>query len=265
MMKYTTVSSVLILLSSLSVPTFANQESKPRNIAKSTSPSSSVGEADEVILDQQLGVLATPDGEVIGGVIDFVFDLQANRVLYTAGVLHSSEDSKSRVFVFPWRVVQMHPDLNAFTLSEDKTILQKAPSFPLEAWPDLPPARLKAALTTAWKEKDSQNSAASLAPDIALSKASDLIGKTVKNAGGKDIGTLAELLIDPEKGSIAYAILSLDVSGSNSQTLFYPLLWTTVQVDPVQLTFVVPDFVKEEFHDHSLLFGPQTRAGSSYL
>ena len=197
-------------------------------------------------------MFTTPDGKVIGAVVDFIFDLRANHILYVAGVPLASEESRSRVFIFPWSSVQVNLELNSFVLNEDKTSFKEAPSFSAEAWPSLPSAQWKAAINAAWKDKRNAHSAAAPAADQALARASDLIGKMVKTAKGEDVGALAELLVDPEKASIAYAIISFDDSGNNSHILFYSLPWTTVQADPVQLTFVVPDFVKDELHAPSL-------------
>jgi sporulation protein YlmC with PRC-barrel domain len=249
MTKITTALALFILLSGFSAPTFASQGNAPWEAVESTPPSTSTNDAEEIFSESQPGVLTTPEGEILGAVVDFIFDLRANRILYTVGVLHSSEEFEDRVFVFPWKVAQVDIDTNSFTLKEGKTLLPKAPSFPLDAWLTLPPAQWTAAINAAWKEKESANFAKAPASDPVLSRASDLIGKTVKTAKGEDVGALAELLVDPEKGSIAYAIISFDDSGNNSHILFYSLPWTAVQADPVQLTFVVPDFVKEKLHD----------------
>jgi sporulation protein YlmC with PRC-barrel domain len=213
--------------------------------------SASTNEVEEMLSDSQPSVLTTSNGDVIGAVVDFVFDLRANRILYVAGVLQAPEEFKNRVFIFPWSLVQVDLDLNSFALNEYKTIFKEAPSFSADAWPSLPTAQWKTAINAAWKEKRNAHPATP-ASDQVWARASDLIGKTVKTAKGEDVGALAELLVDPEQGSIAYAIISFDDSGDNSHVLFYSLPWTTVQADPVQLTFVVPDFVKEELHNPSL-------------
>ncbi|MGE0684225.1 MAG: PRC-barrel domain-containing protein [Candidatus Binatia bacterium] len=212
----------------------------------------SSSETEETLADSQSGVLTTPDGEIIGAVVDFIFDLKANHILYVAGVLHTSEEFKNRVLIFPWSAVQVNLELNSFVLTEDKTMFKEAPSFSADAWPSLPTAQWKTAINAALKEKRNAHFATLPASDLVLARANDLIGKTVKTAKGEDVGALAELLVDPEQGSIAYAIISFDDSGNNSHLLFYSLPWTTVQADPVQLTFVVPDFVKDELHTPSL-------------
>jgi sporulation protein YlmC with PRC-barrel domain len=249
MTKITTALSLFVLTSGFSAPTFARHENASWETVASTPPSTSTDDAENVFADSQPGMLTTPDGEIIGAVVDFIFDLRANRILYVAGVLHAPEEFKNRVFIFPWSMMQVNLDLNSFALNEDKTIFKKSPSFSADAWPSLPSAQWKTAINAAWKEKRSAHFTAAPASNQALSRASDLIGKTVKTAKGEDVGALAELLVDPENGSIAYAIISFDDSGNNSHILFYSLPWTTVQADPVRLTFVVPDFVKEELHD----------------
>src|SRR5262249_24091406 len=71
-----------------------------------------------------------------------------------------------------------------------------------------------------------------------LCKASDLVGTAIKNPRGQDLGTIAELLLDPEKGSIAYAVLSFEDKRRSDHTVFFALPWNIVRVNAVQRTFV---------------------------
>jgi sporulation protein YlmC with PRC-barrel domain len=45
-------------------------------------------------------------------------------------------------------------------------------------------------------------------PLIGMAKASNLIGKNVKNTEGKDLGEVKEIVVDPMGGDIQYAVLS---------------------------------------------------------
>lgn len=252
MMKMTTAFALFVFISGFSVPTFASPNNALSEAGEPTPPSAFPNETEETFANPPSGVLLSPDGEIIGAVVDFIFDLKANRILYAAGVLHTSEEFANRVLVFPWSSVQVNLDLNSFTLDEGKTPFEKAPSFSAEAWPSLPTEQWTATINAAGKDKRNDNAAMGHVSDPVLARASDLIGKTVTTTKGEDVGSLAELLVDPEDGAIAYAVISFDDSGDNSHLVFYSLPWTTVQADPVQLTFVVPDAVKKELHDSPL-------------
>lgn len=245
MTKMTTVWSLMILISSFSAPTFASQ-AQTFGEAAEPMPPSILAKAEELSSEAQSGVLTSPDGEIVGAIVDFIFDLRANRILYAAGVLHEPEEFRNRVLIIPWSLMQVNLDLNSFTVNKGELDFETTPSFVEDAWPSLSAVQWKAAINAAWKEGRSPDSAAPPVSAQVLARASDLIGKTVKTAHGETVGDLAELLVDPEHGSIAYAIISFDDSGDNSHVVFYSLPWATVQADPVQLTFVVPDSVKEE-------------------
>lgn len=248
MMRIATACFFFILTSGFFAPTFASPETAPPADSVLAPLSTAAKKTEKAFSDLQLGVIKTPKGETIGALVDFIFNLRANRLLYAAGVMQTPDEFKNRVLIFPWSVMQADLDLNSFILNGGQTIFTEAPNFSAEEWLNLPTAQWRTAIIT-WQEKRNDNFAKAPTSDQSLSRASDLIGKTVKTAKGEEVGVLAELLVDPEKNSIAYAIISFADSDDDSHTLFYSLPWTTVQADPVRLTFVVPDFVKKELHD----------------
>jgi sporulation protein YlmC with PRC-barrel domain len=61
---------------------------------------------------------------------------------------------------------------------------------------------------------------------------------TIKDLAGKDVGTIKELLLDPETGAIAYTVLSVQDRERSNHMVFFALPWNIVQVHPVQHAFV---------------------------
>jgi uncharacterized protein YrrD len=54
-------------------------------------------------------------------------------------------------------------------------------------------------------------------------KATDLLKMKVQGTDGKSLGSIKDLVIDPEEGDIDYAVLDLgDLPGSGINTLRYP-------------------------------------------
>jgi len=182
--------------------------------------------------------MATPKGAEIGTVKDFVLDLKAGRIAYIVGVFDRIGTSSNRMFAIPWEAVKVDLETNAFTLNKGKTVLESAPSFTPDPWANLPTSQWTGAVSAYWKEKLRHNFSAAGTPDFALYKASDLVGMTIKNLAGRDVGTIEQLLMEPETGSIAYAVLSFEDKERRTHTVFYALPWDTVQVNPVQHTFV---------------------------
>jgi len=193
----------------------------------------------EPMTDLAPGMIANPKGVEIGEVKDFVLDLEAGRIAYTVGVFKQIGDASNRVFVLPWGIVKVDFAMNTFTLSEDKTVLKNAPSFAPDTWPNLLASQWAEVVTTYWQEKLGRDFAAATTPGRALSKASDLVGMTIKDPAGREVGTIEELLLDPETGAISYAVLSFQDPEKSTHTVFFALPWDIVQVNPAQHTFVV--------------------------
>jgi sporulation protein YlmC with PRC-barrel domain len=183
------------------------------------------------------GMIANPKGMEIGEVKDFVLDLEAGRIAYTVGVFKQMNEMRDRVFVLPWGMVKVDLETNTFILSEGKIVPEDAPNFALDTWSHLPASRWTEIVTAYWREQLGSDFTAVTTPGQALSKASDLVGTKIKDPTERDLGTIEELLLDPETGSIAYAVLSSQDAGNSNRTVFFALPWGMVQVDPAQHTF----------------------------
>ncbi|MBI3800697.1 MAG: PRC-barrel domain-containing protein [Deltaproteobacteria bacterium] len=240
MKKFTTLPTLVTLLSCLSLPSsFTSGEGISAEAAVSVpqqQPSSC--EESEPTTDLKTGVIANPEGAEIGTVKDFVLDLKAGRIAYIVGVFDQIGESSKRIFVIPWEAAKVDSEINTFTLNEGKTVLESAPSFAPDPWANLPTSQWTGAVRAYWKEKLRHNFSAVSTPDFALYKASALVGMTIKNLAGRDVGTIEQLLMEPETGSIAYAVLSFEDTEKRTHTVFYALPWDSVQVNPVQHTFV---------------------------
>jgi len=240
MKKATTLPTLVIALGCLFIPSsFTSWEglSAEATVSIPQQQPSGCGES-EPTTDLKTGMIANPEGAEIGTVKDLVLDLKAGRIAYVAGVFDQIGELANRVFFIPWGVVKVDPEMSTFTVSEDRTVLESAPSVALDTWASLPTSQWTGAVTGYWKEKLGHNFAAASTPKPVLYKASDLVGMTIKNSAGKDVGTIAELLLDPDMGSIAYAVLSFEERGRSDHTIFFALPWNVVRVNPVQHTLV---------------------------
>jgi sporulation protein YlmC with PRC-barrel domain len=196
-------------------------------------------EESEPTPDLKPGLFTNPTGVEIGAVQDFVLDLQAGHIVYTVGVFDQIGKLKNRVFVLPWRMVKVDLERQTFTLGEDdKIVLTDAPNFPLDTWPKLPAVQWLRTVTTYWREKLEGDFAAANTPESALYKAGDVVGMTIKNLTGKEVGKIEELMLDPDTGAIAYAVLSFEDAQKSNGTVFFALPWDVVQLNPEQHTLV---------------------------
>jgi sporulation protein YlmC with PRC-barrel domain len=237
MKKSTTLRTLISLLSCLfiSFVGWAVTSAEAAVSAQSQQPST-CGDS-ETTIDLKTGSIANSKGVEIGAVKDFVLDLEGKRIAYIVGSFDQAGELSNRVFVLPWGMVKVDLETSTFTLREDKAVLESAPSFALDTWTNLPTSQWTGTVTAYWKERLGYDFAADTSAS-ALYKAGDLVGMTIKDIAGKDVGTIEELMLDPEMGSIAYAVLSFQDTARSSQTVFFALPWNLVQVNPVQHTFV---------------------------
>jgi sporulation protein YlmC with PRC-barrel domain len=172
----------------------------------------------------------------IGTIKDWVFDLSVERITYVVGALDHLVESNNKLFVIPWETVKVHPEANTFLLIGDASVLKNAPSLALDAWPNLPTSQWSAAVDAYWQERLGARFAAVRDP-AAMSKVSDLFSMTIKNFAGQDVGPIKELAFDPQRGLIAYVVLSCEEVGARNRLVFFAIPWHLVQVNLVQHTF----------------------------
>ena len=190
----------------------------------------------EPLADVQTGIIATPQEMTIGTIRDWVFDLSVGRITYVVGALDHVAEFNNRLFVIPWEAVKVHPETNTFLLSGDAIVLENAPSLALDAWPNLPTSQWSAVVDAYWQERLGTKFAAVRDP-AALSTASELIGMTIKNFAGQDVGPIKELAFNPHRGLIAYAVLSCEDVRASNRLVFFALPWSLMQVNLGQSTF----------------------------
>jgi sporulation protein YlmC with PRC-barrel domain len=67
-------------------------------------------------------------------------------------------------------------------------------------------------------------------PHPPLISNSAIVGATVKNAQGEQLGTIREVMIDPQTGRVAYVVLtSSDMLGRNEKSMAIP--WEALRVE----------------------------------
>lgn len=197
--------------------------------------------------EENPGIIANPKGAEIGVIKDLVLDLEAGRIAYAVGVFDQIGKLRNRVFVLPWGTVKVDPEMSTFTLSEAQTVLEGAPSFALATWTNLPTSQWTGIVTAYWKKKLGSDFAAAGASASALSKASDLVGLTIKDVAGKNVGTIEELMLDSETGAIVYTVLSVQDIEKSNRKVFFTFPWNLVQVNSVQHTFIADIDKKSAF------------------
>jgi sporulation protein YlmC with PRC-barrel domain len=249
MMNISTFWTLIFVLGCIFVtPSFARWEDQPAKTAVSIpQPPLTTDEDDGPIIDSQPGIIANPEGVELGRIKDFVLDLQTGRIAYVVGAFDHAKKFIDKLFVIPWGVVKLDPDMATFALLENKTVLDDAPSLSLYTWSDLQLAQWRATVDTYWQGKSTRLFTPVNSAETALYIASDLLGMTLKNGAGKDVGTIEQILMVPETGAIAYIILAIEHEGKTSHTSFFALPWSAVQVNRGQPHPLIVNVDKNKF------------------
>jgi sporulation protein YlmC with PRC-barrel domain len=76
-------------------------------------------------------------GEDLGKVDEIMIDIPSGRVAYAVlsfgGILRMG----NKLFAVPWEALTVDEDRKCFVLQVDKTVLQNAPGFDKDNWPDM--------------------------------------------------------------------------------------------------------------------------------
>jgi len=175
-------------------------------------------------------------GEDLGEVADVIINQQTGTIAYlllsSGGVLGAAEQH----YAVPIDKFELNADAQRAVLAIDRNRLQQMPTvdtrqaLPAEApaqWQDIPAAGAAAGnrgngmLPTQRRRNNDQaqrnnqaqrngnqvGAAAQQQPRYMV-RASNLIGFSVRNRQGETLGNIEDLVVDPETGSIEYAVLS---------------------------------------------------------
>jgi hypothetical protein len=77
-----------------------------------------------------------PQGQRLGDIEEVVIDTAAGKVAYVVLSAKQLLGLSEKWFAIPWRTLQQSVGFGTFTLDVDKEILQKAPGFDRDNWPN---------------------------------------------------------------------------------------------------------------------------------
>ena len=167
-------------------------------------------------------------GENLGQIEEIVVDADTGRTLYGVLSFGGFLGMGDKLFAIPWQSLQLTDGAREFTLNVDKDRLKNATGFAKDRWPDFANEQFATTTYEYYNQKPywpSENGEAQLAADrnggtprrhrdrwnqrtIAWQKCSDLCGKEVRTVQTDDVGTLTDMVVDPDSGRVLYGILS---------------------------------------------------------
>lgn len=76
-------------------------------------------------------------GEDLGKIEDLMVDLDQGRIAYAVLSFGGFLGLGDKLFAIPWQALALDPAENRFILGIDKSLLDKAPGFDKNNWPDM--------------------------------------------------------------------------------------------------------------------------------
>lgn len=75
-------------------------------------------------------------GEQLGSIKELMMDIDKGRIAYAVLSFGGFLGFGDKLFAIPWQVLTIDTENHAFILDVDKEVLEKAPGFDKENWPD---------------------------------------------------------------------------------------------------------------------------------
>jgi sporulation protein YlmC with PRC-barrel domain len=76
-----------------------------------------------------------PQGEALGEIEAIMLDLDAGRVAYAVLSFGGFLGLGDKLFAIPWEALKLDPSAEVFILNADREMLQTAPGFDKDDWP----------------------------------------------------------------------------------------------------------------------------------
>ena len=75
-------------------------------------------------------------GEGLGNLKELVIDLEEGRVAYAVLSFGGFLGKGDKLFAIPWEALTLNPNDHTFILDAEKEVLEEAPGFDKDHWPD---------------------------------------------------------------------------------------------------------------------------------
>ncbi len=142
--------------------------------------------------------------EDLGDIQDLVIDMDTGRVQYAVlsfgGVLGMGD----KLFAYPLKAFRPAADKDELVLSVEQAQLKNAEGFEKTRWPNWNDMDVRGRVDR-WFDKQ-----APVTKTGRYKRASELIGGDVKDASGKDIGDIREIVVNLANGMVQYAVIEFE-------------------------------------------------------
>ncbi len=154
--------------------------------------------------------VVNPRGEQLGEVQDLAIDAKHGRVAYAVLSFGGFLGMGEKWFAIPTGAMTLPNDGKHFVLAVEQDRLKTATGFAKDRWPKMDDTTWGMGiheyygLQPYWVNEGD----GSTPEGLRIQKASEIIGRTVQNNQGEDLGEIKDLVIDPDRNRIAYVVLT---------------------------------------------------------
>lgn len=153
--------------------------------------------------------------QVLGRIENLAIDADSGRIVYAVlsagGVLGIGD----KFFAIPWGVFTLPEDAQYLILAVDKDQMKTAQGFDKDHWPPaadpqwlvMANKRGPAGYPSGGQQTELNIQGGRYQTAAVRQKATDLIGKPVKNESDQNLGKIEDLAIDPDNGRLLYGIV----------------------------------------------------------
>lgn len=191
------------------------------------------------IQQHKQGIARTESGEEIGSVVDFIIDLPTGRILLAVVSPATTQGEATSVLLLPWRLAHVNATGNIFDFKIATDTIRSAPRLSAKRWKQPPTLHWLTEVETHWHAPAAQLSLVPPRSAMILGKATALIGMRVQEADSTLLGTIRELVFDPQESAIALVILARSVdSPEQNHREFTILPWEQLYLQPQSNTLI---------------------------
>lgn len=149
-------------------------------------------------------------GEQLGEVQDLAIDAERGRVVYGVLSFGGFLGLGDKWFAIPIGALILPDHAKFFVLQVEKDRLTKAPGFAKDSWPILGDDTWGTGIHEFYGHRPFwlDEGSGSLPANLRIQKASEIIGRSVQNDRGDKLGEIKDLVIDPDRNRVAYAVLT---------------------------------------------------------
>ncbi len=187
-------------------------------------------------------VYGTQD-EKLGTINDVVLNMEDGTVGYAVLTRGGFFGFGNKLFAVPWSEFERHPEKEAYILDVREEYLEEAPGFEEARWPETAEENWAHGVRTSYREgpQESEGSGESQQAmtaqtderlPIKFRRATKLLGMTVRDFQGENLGRLDDIVIGTDQHKLAYGIMMLDTPIWAREREAAVVPWNAIEVIP---------------------------------